>query len=656
MAFLSGDRSDRSPQADRVDSSIDLYGLGRTLWRRRWTILFCLVAFPALAWFALSFVTPRYSATARILIDPREQRVVQNEIIQQGVGSDMALVDSQIEVIASETVLGRVVRDLDLVSDPEFNPELDPESGSEPASGLVDEAADKERAFSAALAHLAKALEVSRRDNTYVIDITVSQPDAVKTARLANAIAQAYVADQIAFAANSVRDVSLAIRGRLSELQLQLNEAEARVETFKREHNISQTEGQLLGERRLTDLSARQSEALARVNETAARLQVLEEGLETRGYVGATAADAGSAMGALRTRLADARQRLADLQNVLGPRHPRVTAAVQEVAQAETAIREESERLVAAARDDNRIAVDALNSIDGAMQRARDETFATNENLIKLRELEREAQSIRLVYESFLVRGQEITQQEDIAARTARVIAEAGVPVSPSFPPKVPMLLAAIVMGLFVGVLAAILQDLFAGLLGRDPRLVPTTARKGKDTVVDGLMLVTTLGTPEMVRAGALEIAQGALLRGRSAIFVDLAADAPQDDPGLAEIALGEITAFGALKADQDGSLHRLNAGRLPAQARLSREAVSNVLEAIAAEYDDVIVNIGELEAEHSLAARIAAEATRKAALVMRAEKADAQEQRMAQALSNDGVVAVFLIKASIPNLRTSLG
>ncbi|MGS1095334.1 GumC family protein [Aquamicrobium terrae] len=631
MAILSGNRPDRKPAPGRqIDSTIDLYGLGETLLRHRWTILFCILAFAGLAYFALSTIAPRYSATSRILIDPREQRIVQNEIVQQGLGGDMALVDSQIEVITSETVLGRVVKETDLASDPEF----------------VKNAGGARSAADVALEGLARATEVTRRENTYVIEITVTTREAAKSARLANAVAAAYVADQISSSAKSVRDVSSAIRGRLAELQAQLNDAEERVETFKREHNISQTDGQLLGDRRLTDLSARQSEALARVNETAARLQVLEEGLRTRGYVGATVADAGSAMGALRTRLADARQRLADLQNVLGPRHPRVTAAIQEVAQAETAIREESGRLVAAARDDNRIAVDALNQINQALQQAKDASFSTNQDLIRLRELEREAQSIRLVYESFLVRAQETAQQEGITARTARVIAEAAVPASPSFPPRLPLLVAATLLGLFVGILAAILIDFFAGLLGRRPQSAPLVPKAGADTVVDGLVLVTTLGDPRMARRGALDLAQGALSRGRSAIFVDLASDAPKSDPGLAEIALGEVSAFGAVHADHDSGLHRLNAGRSPAISRLSRRAVCNVLEAVSAEYDDVVVNIGELETEHDLPARTVAELTRNAALVVRHGQADLREQRMAQALSNDGAVAVSLVAA----------
>ena len=623
MASLSGNRPGR-----QIDSTVDLYDLGRTLLRRRWTILFCVVAVTGLAFAALSTIAPRYSATARILIDPREQRVVQNEIVQQGLGGDMALVDSQIEVITSEAVLGRVVESMNLADDPQF--------GGQPGGGRT--AAD------IAMEGLARATEVTRRDNTYVIEISVTTREAAKSARLANAIAAAYVADQISSAANSARDISAAIRSRLAELQKQLNDAEEGIETFKREHNISLTEGQTLGDRRLTDLSARQSEALARVNEANSRLQVLEESLRTRGYVGATVSDAGSAMGALRTRLADARQRLADLQNVLGPRHPRVTAAIQEVTQAETAIREESGRLVASARDDQRIAVDALNKINAELQSATTASFSTNQDLIRLRELEREAQSIRLVYESFLVRAQETAQQEGIAARTARVIAEAAVPAAPSFPPRMPLLIAAVLMGLFTGILMAILLDFFAGLLGRRANSAALMPRPGAEVQLNGLVLVTTLHDPVTARQGALDLAQGAASRGRRTIFIDLAEDAPRTVPGLADIALGEISAFGAVEADQDSGLHVLNIGRSRAVERLSRREISNVIEAVTAEYDDVVVNIGELETEHGLPARTVAELTRNAALVVNSGRVDAREQRMVEALSNDGAVTVSLV------------
>ncbi|PSJ60283.1 GumC family protein [Pseudaminobacter soli (ex Li et al. 2025)] len=628
MAIISGNRASRSPTAGRqIDSAIDLVGLIETLLRRRWTIVACVLAFVALAFVALSLIAPRYVATSRIFVDPREQRAVQNEVIQRGLGGDMALVESQIEVVKSEAVLGDAIKQIGLASDPEFVPQGG--GGRNPSE--------------VALENLAKAIEVTRPDNTYVLEISVTAKEAAKSARLANAVAAAYVADQTSSAANAARDVTSAIRSRLAELQSQLHEAEEKVEAFKREHNISQTEGQLLGDRELTNLSARQSAALSRVNEAKARLQVMQDALSARGYVGAATTDTDSSMGALRVRLAEAKGRLNELQQVLGPLHPRVVVAKGEVTQAEDAIRAESERLVAIAQDDYKTAVDALNKVNTDLQQATSASFSTNQNMIKLRELEREAQSVRVVYESYLVRAKETAQQESIAAGTARVIAEAGVPNSPSFPPRVPILAAAMMLGLFVGILIAILRDLFAGLLTRQPEAEPSLLEVDAGTPAAGLVLVTALDDPKIARQAALDLAHGAMARDRSVIFLDLAADAPASNPGLAEVALGEASALNAVQTCHDTELHKLNAGRPAAIARVSRDVLRAVLEVISAEYDDVVVNAGELDIEHGMPVRVAAEMSAHAVLAVKGDQAGARERWVLEALSNEGAVSVSL-------------
>jgi polysaccharide biosynthesis transport protein len=176
MAITSGNRASRSPTAGRqIDSSIDLLGLTETLLRRRWTIIVCVLAFVGLAFAALSLIAPRYVATSRIFIDPREQRAVQNEVIQRGLGGDMALVESQIEVVKSEAVLGDAIKQIGLASDPEFVPQGG--GGRNPSE--------------VALENLAKAVEVARPDNTYVLEISVTAKEAAKAARLANVVAAA---------------------------------------------------------------------------------------------------------------------------------------------------------------------------------------------------------------------------------------------------------------------------------------------------------------------------------------------------------------------------------------------------------------------------------------------------------------------------------
>lgn len=631
MAILSGNETVRTVEPVRqIDSSVDLRGLVETIVRRRWTVIVSVIAFLALAFAALHMISPRYSATARIFVDPREQRIVQNEVVQQSLGVDMALVDSQIEVIRSEAVLGRAVTEAGLASDPEF----------------VKEADGDRNPTETAIVGLAKATSVTRPENTYVLEIAVTTKEATKSARLANAIAAAYVADRTSSVANATRDISSAIRGRLAELQQQLNEAEEKVETFKSEHNISQAEGQLLGDRTLTSLSNRQADAAARVNETRSRLRVMEDAMNERGSVGPAMADSDSSMGALRIRLAEARQRLAELQQSLGPRHPRIIATREEVAQAESAVRAESRRLVAAARDDYETAVGALDKVNADLKEATDSSFSTNQDLIRLRQLEREAQSVKVVYESFLLRAKETAQQESITASTARVIAEAAVPSAPSFPPRQLLLVAAGLIGLFVGILLAILQDFAAGLLDGRARAAPPAATADAEPQAGGLALVTTMANAEAARQAALELANGSVSRDRSVIVLDLAQDASAAMPGLAEIALGESSAYDAVRVSPDGEVHILGAGRPAAIEKVSRTMFKAVLDVICAEYDDVVVNVGELDVEHTLPAQVAADMTRHAVLVVNGQRTDSSEKRVVEALSHNGEVSVSLVKA----------
>jgi hypothetical protein len=487
-----------------------------------------------------------------------------------------------------------------------------------------------------------------------VLEIDVTTKEAAKSARLANAIVAAYVADRAASATNVTRDISSAIHGQLAELQKQLHDAEEKVETFKREHNITQAEGQLLGDRTLTDLANRQAQAAARVNETRARLQVMQEAMKARGSVGSAVSDTDSSLGALRIRLAEARQRLAELQQSLGPRHPRIVATQEEVTQAERAIRAEGERLVAAAQDDYETAAGALDKVNADLKQATEASFSTNQDMIRLRQLEREAQSVKVVYESFLLRAKETAQQESITANTARVIAEASAPTLPSFPPRKPMLAAGAVFGLFVGLLLAILQDFAKGLLTARRKTAPVVlahtavadAGAGADTEAGGLALVTTLGPAGAARQAALELATGAVSRGRSVIVLDLAQDIQADSPGLAEIALGESSAYDAVRISPDGEVHILGAGRPSAVEKVSRTMFKAVLDVICAEYDDVVVNVGELDVEHSLPALVAADMTRHAVLVVNGQRADPSEKRVVEALSHNGEVSVSLVKA----------
>ena len=73
---------------------------------------------------AIALSTPKkYEAFAELLIDPRDLKLSDRDLTQTGLPNDatLAIVENQVRVLTSGTVLNRVVDKLKLTEDSEFN-------------------------------------------------------------------------------------------------------------------------------------------------------------------------------------------------------------------------------------------------------------------------------------------------------------------------------------------------------------------------------------------------------------------------------------------------------------------------------------------------------------------------------------------------------
>src|SRR5436190_20259182 len=124
----------------------------------------------------LMILPARYAATALVVVDPREQRVTNEQDVLPGIGQDAAALQSLIEIAKSDGFLRPLVEKLKIAEDDDI-------AGSEtdPAKLL-----DKFRA----------RLDISRRGLTYVIAMTFVSNRPQQAARYANAVAEAFVASQ----------------------------------------------------------------------------------------------------------------------------------------------------------------------------------------------------------------------------------------------------------------------------------------------------------------------------------------------------------------------------------------------------------------------------------------------------------------------------
>ena len=161
-----------STNTHRAERSTDIGGLLGILGRNLWKIIASTIAALTIAVTYLVFATPLYTATASLFVDPRTRKIVSEEVVQGGFGSDLALVESQVSILTSDAVLKRVVDKLQLESDPEFAPPLGLGVLSRIKALVIPRAADPDKTVQA-IASLYQTIKVKRAQKTYVVDVDV---------------------------------------------------------------------------------------------------------------------------------------------------------------------------------------------------------------------------------------------------------------------------------------------------------------------------------------------------------------------------------------------------------------------------------------------------------------------------------------------------
>src|SRR5579862_4348488 len=426
---------------------IDVQKIWSVLWRGKITILLSMMIAVGLAAAFVLLVPHKYTATTQILIDPMDLRgAAQSDISPTIPQSDAAVlqVESQVRVIASDNVLRRVVASEGLDHDPEF----------------MRGAMAQKYGPLAALNELQRRVQVKRSERTYVVDVSVTSEDPDKAARIANAIAQAYLAEQIEARSNAARQISQALTARLKELQTRVRDAEQKVEAYKASHNIVGANGELVNEQQLTSLNAQLSAARARTSEAKARLDQVEGVLHSKTPIGAfPEAVQSQTITMLRSQYAEIMRRDAEQKSSLGERHPAVIEIEAQGARLQKLIEDEVNRIAVSDRAEYERAKADEDMLSRQVDALKNTAVSTNESLVGLRELERDVQASRAVYESFLVRSRETVEQEQANTKNIRIISKADRPIYRSSPPPSLVVgLAAMLLGFASGVGIVIMQ------------------------------------------------------------------------------------------------------------------------------------------------------------------------------------------------------
>ncbi len=179
--------------------------------------------------------TPIYTAHAQILIESRLPQALRDQLGEASLALDSPQIESQIAILRSQQVARAVVDKLKLQSDPEFGPDASPGlfGLGRYLFGGESTAAQKLANDSATIQAFQNNLEVRRYGLSYVLDVMFSAKDPAKSARIANAMADAYLADQLNVKVSAARQASDWREEQVIRLREQMNKAARGVQEFK---------------------------------------------------------------------------------------------------------------------------------------------------------------------------------------------------------------------------------------------------------------------------------------------------------------------------------------------------------------------------------------------------------------------------------------
>ncbi len=467
------------------------------LWRRKLLIGACAATGAILA-AAYSGTLPNlYQATAQILIDPRELRVLGNDVTPNNLNSDSttAYIESQARILSSTDTLRRIVDREALTRDADYN------KADSILARLLPVVVRGDQTLTV-MEQLRRNLWVRRGERTFIIDVSVLASTPEKSARLSNAFANAYLEDQATSRSDLSRRASASLTGRLSELRDRLKQSEEKVEAYKAQKNIVGAGGKLVTEEQLQTLNNQLAFARSRLADARSKLDQADSVRGQAAERGAIPEAVNSqTLGLLRQQLGEAQRRAVNLSTSLGPQHPDYLAAQSTLRDAQRAVGEEISRIRQAARADYDRSIANEKSLVAQVEQLKKETLSSGRDTVQLRELERELESNRAIYQIFLTRARETSELERVDTTNARIITTAVPPIDRVGPQRRLMVIGAGFGGAILGLLLALALELASRLRARNEQIADADAA---DAAAAEATTASTAVTPaEQSRAAA---------------------------------------------------------------------------------------------------------------------------------------------------------
>jgi succinoglycan biosynthesis transport protein ExoP len=443
--------------------------------RRQYPIFVFIVSTAFAIGLIYLFTTPpRYTAHALLVIDSSKLRVLQDQHTPLlDAPLDTSQVETQVEVLKSDNIGHAVIKDLDLIHNEEFGGDSGGLFGA--FVGLVSKFFSSPEPLSEA-AKVRKALgvfktnrNITRVARTYVLDIAYSSLSPARSASIANAIADAYISDQLEAKYQATRRAGGWLQDRIRELRLQAAQADKAVLDYKEKNKIidigtdsslGRSGSRLLGEQALSELNTQLVTARNATGEAKAKLDRIQDVMNQE-VPDAAVTDSlhNEVITRLRNQYLDMSGKEAVWSSRYGADHLATVNLRVQMNELRHSIANELGRIAGSYKSDYEIAKERQISLEKAFAKQVSEAQSINRDRLGLNDLESTAHVYHTIYDNFLQHYMEAIQQESFPITEARVISPAEAPTVSSSPKASIALAIAAALGLVLSVGTAALRE-----------------------------------------------------------------------------------------------------------------------------------------------------------------------------------------------------
>ena len=468
-----------------VDADFDFASLGAALWRARYSILRPTLIVALLTFGVVMMIPPKYQSEARVLIVGRDNVFLRpdadKDILDRGT-IDQDTITSQAQLMMSREVAGDVITKLELNKLPEFDPAIGGLSQWKSLLAFVGiiknplSMTPEERVLDAYYDRL--TVFPVEKSHVIVIDFLSENPELA--ARVANAIADAFLQRLAQAKQDQARNAGQWLSGEIETLRKKVADAEGKVEAFRAKSNLlvgpNNTQ---LSVQQLGDLNTQLATARAQKSDAEAKAKLIRDMLKSGDPIDSSDILNSELIRRLSEQRVTLRAQLAEQSSTLLGNHPRIKELKAQIGDLDVQLRKEAETIARSLENDAKLADARVTAQLATFNQFKSQAVTSNEDDVQLRALEREAKSQRDLLESYLAKYREATARDSIANAPvdARVISRATVSTVPAYPKKIPTIaiasLATMVLMSGIVLTRELLDNPAAGAVARPRRVRP---------------------------------------------------------------------------------------------------------------------------------------------------------------------------------------